>query len=235
MVMADFIEMNTNNINLKEITIPENLEIKEKSGEDLFLDDMSPWDCHVWHFLYRKDFLKERNISFIPNIIYEDIPFMHECFLKARRCLRIKYPMYIYRQGNTLSITSNFRKKSGMDLCFVLGELWKLTYQKDLSPRIVFKLKQNIYTSFSYLTYSVIHDISNNSERLEILKNIKHHAPEMYFRNGFRQKSVNFFIKRLPWAYLNFRVFYANHLEKRIWKIRKHIKRANTRTKIIQI
>lgn len=233
LVMADYIETNYSQESPEKISFPKEVDVKEKNGEKLFLQDMDPYDCHVWHFLFKKDFLKNNHISFIPNIIYEDIPFVHECFLKAQKCLRIKWPMYIYRKDNSLSLTSNFNKKSGMDLCIAIAKIWNFTNNNQLSSSTIYKIKQNVYSSFSVLTYCTIHDLHNNKERIEILRNIKQIAPNMQFKNGFRQKSTNFMYKKLPWTYVLFRVVYATCIEKQVRLIKKkHKKEKKDKNKI---
>lgn len=204
----------------------ENIIIEEKTGKALFLEDLNPNDCHVWHTIYRKDFLETNNITFIPNIYYEDIPFTHECYLKANKCLRIQHPIYLYRQSNTKSITSIFCKKSGQDLCTVLTYLWNLTTNTNLPPEIITKIKQNCYATFSALTYCIVHDIHNQRDRLYMLKSIKREVPNLKFKNGIRQKSVSFMYSRLPWTYMSLRIFYAQHLENTIKMIKKWPKKA---------
>lgn len=226
LIMANYIEMNTEVIPSFPTVNYENIIVKEKTGDSIFLEDFDPNDCHVWHTLYRRVFLETNNISFIPKIYYEDIPFTHECYLKARKSLKISLPMYIYRQSNTKSITSNFCKKSCIDLCTVLNLLWELTKDTNYSPEITTKIRQNCYATFSALTYCIVHDIHNQRDRLYMLKNIKRTAPNMNFKNGLRQKSVNFMYRRLPWAYLYLRIFYAHHLESTTKKIVKQFKKA---------
>lgn len=227
LVMADYIEIDSGQKLPEKAIIPKEIDSTEKNGEELFLQDMDPYDCHVWHFLFKRDFLRDNNISFVPNIIYEDIPFVHECYLKARKCLRIKWPMYIYRKNNGLSLTSNFDKKAGMDLCIAIAKTWNFTSNNQLSHNTILKIKENVYSSFSVLTYCTIHDLQHNKERIDILRNIKQIAPNIQFKNGIRQKTVNFMYKRLPRTYLNLRVFYANHLEETSKKIKKQVKKVH--------
>ena len=207
LVVADFLEMDSELISPKEISAKNNFLIKERTGEALFLEDFDPKDCHVWHTLYRREFLLNNNIRFYPGIYYEDIPFTHECYLKAHNCLRAYYPIYIYRKGNSMAITANFNERSGKDFCTTIAMIWELTKGKDLSPKVIMKLKQNVYTSFSVLIYCIAHDIIHKSERKAILKHIKQIAPDMQFKLGFRQRSVNFIYKQMPYSYVNLRFF----------------------------
>lgn len=226
-VVADYIEVNNKDINNYQVNTDKGITVIEKTGEELFLEDIDPHDCHVWHSLYKREFLQHNHLTFIPGIYFEDVPFTHECVIKAKKCLRINVPIYIYRKGNLLSITSYFDKRSGLDFGTAIGKTWELTHAKDLSPKVVTKLKQDVYTSFSTLFCVVAHNISSPSERMEILNNIKQIAPDLHFNNGHKQVFVSFMYRRIPHVYMTLRSFYANTLERKVWKYRRilnHIK-----------
>ena len=57
----------------------------------------------------------------------------------------------------------------------------------------------------------------------------------MQFRNGFRQKSVTFMYKRLPYTYVFLRIIYAKHIEKQTRNIKKKFKQIVTKTKKLRI
>lgn len=227
LVVADYMEVNDNDIHTVQVNHNKTITVIEKTGEELFLEDIDPHDCHVWHSLYKRSFLEQNHITFVPGIFFEDIPFTHECAIKAKKCLRINVPMYIYRKGNTLSVTSYFDKKSGMDFGTAIGKTWELTHTKDLSPMIATKLKQDVFTSFSMLFCVVAHNISRPSERMEILNNIKYVAPDMRFNDGIKQVFVDFMFRRMPHFYMTLRSLYARTFEESVWKYRSilnHIK-----------
>ena len=224
-IVADFFEMLNNNIDKENIVIPNNIKISEKKGDRIYIEELSPHDCHVWHTIFRKDFLIYNNISFTPHIYYEDIPFMHECYLKAKTCLRIYLPIYIYRRSNTMSITANFNKNTGMDFCKALTMVWELSNNKNLSTDIIARIKENVYISFSVLLYCITHDVKNNSERMTILKHVRELAPDMQLKKGFRQRTTDFMYRRMPYSYMNMRVFYVKRIEKPFTKIKKLYKR----------
>lgn len=225
LVVADFIEMNNDMILKKNKIKSAEIKITEKTGETLFLEDLTPHDCHVWHTLYKHSFLLENNISFCPGIYYEDIPFTHECYLKAKKCLRAYCPIYIYRKGNTMAITANFNLRSGKDFCTTIAMIWDMAKNKNLSPKVVTKLKENVYISFSVLIYCIAHDIHHKSERKAILNHIKRTAPDLQFKLGFKQKSMNFIYHRMPNSYIFLRVVYAQKFEKPIKRVKRLYKK----------
>ena len=85
LIVADFLEVNDKYINKIPTNTDKAFQTIEKSGEELFLEDIDPHDCHVWHSLYKRDFLQQNNITFVPGIFFEDIPFTHECAIKAKK------------------------------------------------------------------------------------------------------------------------------------------------------
>ena len=98
LVVADFLKMTNEEID-SLTTIPQNdFVFQEKTGEKPFLEVLNPNYCYVWRTLYRKEFLTSKNISFVPHLKYEDILFTHECYLKARCCIKTNIVLYIYRR-----------------------------------------------------------------------------------------------------------------------------------------
>ena len=57
LVVADFLKMTNEEIADYEPILQTEITIKEKTGEELFLEDLSPYECYVWHTLYKKEFI----------------------------------------------------------------------------------------------------------------------------------------------------------------------------------
>lgn len=227
LVVADYLEVHDNDFNTIPPQTNKIIQVIEKSGEELFLEDIDPHDCHVWHSLYKRAFLQQNSITFVPGIFFEDVPFTHECVIKAKKCLRIYTPIYVYRKGNTLSVTSYFDKRLGMDFGTAIGKTWLLSHTERLSAKVSAKLKQDVFISFSTLFCVVVHNIPTYAERMEILNNIKHAAPDMCFKNGLKQVFVSFMFRRIPHVYMILRSFYGGSIEESVWKYRSilnHIK-----------
>ena len=217
LLVADFLKMDDSEIsnNPKEIPSIDNNAIQMIEGHELMLKHLIPDQCYVWRTIYRRDFLMHNNIRFIPKICFEDIPFTHECYLKAKKCIRLHFPFYIYRKGHT-SISSALNKKKGMDFCIAINETWKLTILEGLSPDIIQKLKDDAFVSFSTLVYGITHDITNNTERYQIINYMKQLAPNMYFSHGLKQKFINFMYQKIPRTYIYVRALYGSLFEKSI-------------------
>lgn len=211
LVVADFKKMEDEEINkyLKYSTTRENVcEVKEKTGLALFMEDLNPRECYVWRTIYRREFLVNNNIRYIPGVCFEDIPFTHECYLKAGKCLRIYLPFYIYRLGHA-SITSAINEKKGKDLGVVIAKTWELRNLAGLTPEIVGRLHDDVFVSLSVLFYGVSHEVHSFKERKAIMKHLKEVAPNLYFSHGMKQKIVNFMYHKMPNIYLSLRALFA--------------------------
>jgi len=192
---------------------------QEKSGRELFLQDLNPYDCQVWRALYRRDFLNEHHLRFIPNICYEDIPFTHQCYLKAKRCVRANWQFYIYRKGQA-SITSTFTKKKALDYGFAVNKLWTLSNEEGLDDAVRLKIKDDAFVSFSMLFYVLTSTKTiSGLDKVSVLIKMKKIAPHLSFRHGLKQRIVTFLYRRMPLTYITLRILYAQYLQNICWGI----------------
>ena len=103
LIVADFLKMSNEQILQlsSKSFIQKSGNIQKRTGKELFLQDLNPYYCQVWRTMYRRAFLNDNNLRFIPHIIFEDIPFTQQCYLKANICLRISWTFIIYRRCQT--------------------------------------------------------------------------------------------------------------------------------------
>ena len=204
LVVADFLEMTDEEIN-HITTIPqETLQITEKTGKELFLEDLNPHQCYVWRTLFRREFLLSHNLKFVPGIRYQDVPFTHECYLKAKRCLRASRLLNIYRKGHE-SATSSFDKKKAKDLCIAIAETWELRHIESMSAAAQKKLNNDIFASFSLLIYWMLRNNMNDADRKEIFIFLQHKVPDLFFSNGLKQIVTSILFKYAPNFYFTIR------------------------------
>ena len=217
LIIADFKKMSDQDIleNNEKPALEKACETEEKTGWQLYIEDFNPRECYVWRFLFRREFLYDNNISFVPGICFEDIPFIHEVYLKANKCLRVHKTFYIYRVGNS-SISNRINLKKGMDFGTAIANTWKLTQLKNLSPEILQRLIDNIFISFSALLYGVSHEVPTLSDRKRILQHLIKTEPNLLFSNGIKQKVVYFIYKTAPYLYIEIRVLFAKYIERKI-------------------
>ena len=220
LIVADFLKMNDKEItHLGETFRQKDGDIMKKKGRELFLDDLYPYHCYVWRTMYRRDFINQNNLRFIPHIIFEDIAFTHHCYLKADLCLRVKWCFIIYRQGHT-SITSTFSFKKAIDYCTAISEIWEMSKEESFDEQIKTKLQNNTFVHFSMLLYSLTSCTSiSRMEKMTVLKYLKKNIPDLRFDNGIKQKIVNLLYHRMPSTYMTLRILYAKYVQNLFWKI----------------
>ena len=208
--VTDFIRMEDEEINkyLNNPCLHYNYDIQEKTGKTLFMEDLNPRECYVWRTIYSRKFLVNNNIKYVPSICFEDIPFTHECYLKAGKCLKTHYPMYIYRIGNA-SITKKINKKTGKDFGTAIAKTWELRQLDGLSSEIKEKLCDNVFAALSVLLYAIIYDIQDFSDKKDVIRYLKDTAPDLHFKHGIKQNIVNFLFQNLPYAYISIRSLFV--------------------------
>ena len=197
LIVADFLEMTDQEIDDKKVIPQMELHIEEKTGERLFLEDLNPRQCYVWRTLFRRDFLQNNHISFVPGIRYQDVPFTHECYLKAKKCMRVSRLLNIYRRGHE-SATFSFNCRKAKDLCIAMANTWKLKQMESLSSDVRVKLNNNIFVSFSLLIYFMLYGIKSSKERKEIFAFLQSEIPDLSFSNGMKQKMTSTLFNNCP-------------------------------------
>ena len=203
LIVADFLKIDANS-NSAILPIPpkENMAL-EKTGAGLLLDDLNPNECYVWRTLYRRMFLIDNDISFMPGVRFQDIPFTHECYLKAKNCVRVNKVFYYYRVGRAGAATESFNMEKASEFCSVIARTWKLTHLDGLTPDVGKKLKDDVYTSFSRFIYLSIYAVKDKKYSVVLLKRLKKEVPDMVFTNGFKQRIISFLYRHCPSIYLD--------------------------------
>lgn len=216
-IVADFLSMTDEEIEHNKTLSLQQMEFnyKEKNGEELFLQDLNPYQCYVWRALFRREFLLKNNIRFVPGIYIQDVPFTHECYLKAQKCIKTSWLLNIYRKGHE-SATFSFDLKKVKDFCISISKTWDLTRLNGLSQKTQNKLKEDVYTSFSMMTWITVHQLGRASDRIEVIDFQKLQAPDMWFRNGIVQKTVSYLYRYLPHTFIHLRYLYAIIVENHI-------------------
>jgi len=219
LLVADFLEMDNEIITSSSSYVNQNrFEFKRKTGIQLFLEDLNPNQCYVWRTLYKRSFILENNLKFVPGIRYQDVPFTHEAYIKANNCIKTSWLLNIYRKNRPGASTHSFSFKKAKDFCVVIRETWKLRKTKGLPPMVVQKIKDDVYATFSTLFYHTLHTINNPLDQYEILKILNQEVPDLFFTNGRKQKIETLLFKHMPSLYLKIRRLHwdLTHFHQRI-------------------
>ena len=200
MVIGDFKKMSNEDI-ARKATIPvKPYKSISKTGSLFFTEDFDPHCCFVWRSLYRRAFLQENNLLFIPGIFFEDIPFTTLCLLKASICIKTNHLFYIYRQRPG-SIVSDINKKKILDFNMILQHLWELR-KMELTEAESRQLMNTIFTTFSVEMWYVTHNRKLMSQRNEIVSDLKRLVPDLHFTGGMKERMVSCLFRLMPTAYL---------------------------------
>lgn len=204
MVVAEFLEMTDEEIEHANIQQPADVTMKEYLGTAAFLEALNPHQCYVWRALLKREFIVKNQLSFVPRIRYQDVPFTHECYLKANKCLKTSWLLNIYRKGHE-SATYSFNKKKAKELCISIANTWKLRAIDDMTAEVRKKLNNDIFASFALLIYLMLYGIKSRSERKEIFAFLNNEIPNLYFTNGWKQKFTSFLFRLSPEFYFMIR------------------------------
>lgn len=219
LVVADFISLKDQEIKEMHLHIPKQPTpvYVEKTGEQLFLGMLNPYQCYVWRTLYRREFLNAHNLSFYPGIKYQDVPFTHECYLKANRCIRTNIILNIYRRWSGSS-TMAYRIDNTKNFIIAINETWNLRQIKGLSPKLLYKLEKDVYTCFRTMLYHTLHTTKKMADRNEIMDYLNQNAPNIFFNHNIRQRYLTKMVKKMPHLFIN---LYYYYLKIKKWQLNK--------------
>ena len=218
-VVADFLKLTTRRINhllhhdVSCMQKPGTTVVK--TGEQLLLEDLNPEECYVWRTLYKHSFLQTHHLSFIPGIKFQDVPFTHEAYARAGKCLRVAWLLTIYRVGHHDSSKPRFQQKEAMDFVQVISHTWQLAHHASFSPSMQQKIRDDVFVSFSSLIYSTLRFIPDKAARVSIMSNLLSITPQLDFRNGMKQRLTTYLLRHCPYLYMHLRHHYTRCLLKR--------------------
>ena len=210
LVVADFFTMTNEEItsfNIKEFMQPE-IQLKKVTGKQIYLEVLNPNHCYVWRTLYRKEFLITQELIFYPGIRYQDIPFTHECYLKANYCICTNIRLIIYRRWPG-SATNAYKIDNTKHFITAIALTWRLRQIEGLTSDLLFKLEDNIYISFRTMIYHTLHSIKDKKDRFALIDYINFQAPDLNFSHSIRQRLTTMMIKRVPHLFIDLYYQYA--------------------------
>ena len=224
LVMANFIELNDEEINSRQ-TYPQKGEpvFIKKTGVQIHTEDLNPHHCYVWRTLFRRDFLINNNITFIPGMTFEDIVFTHTCLLYATGlCLRTDWILNIYRKRNISLSHGPITTKKAEDFSMAISKIWELTYLQGLSIEARKKMAEDTWVSFKTLIRLICNkpeSIKGATKKMIILRNT---APHLFFRNSKKQIIVSYLYRFLPHILIYLRYYYSIIIEEKVLPFYRH-------------
>ena len=191
------------------------LSFQKTTGEEMFLMDLHPSECFVWRKLYKKKFLLQNHLSFVPGIHFQDIPFTTECYIVAGKCYKASQLFYIYRKRN-VPVTHEFRFKKSCENTIAIAKTWELISRYQLTGAIKEKLEDNVVTNFSNFSIRVSLLSKDYKEREIVFNRLRENAPDLFFTNNVRHKFISFIFWHLPMLYNYVYFLYARVYEDKI-------------------
>lgn len=200
MIITNFLQMNDNEIAEIKGHHPTQVDFIGETATGYELLD-SELCRYYWRNLYRRDFLLDNNITFIPGIFSQDVPFTNECLLKAKKCIRSSWMFIIYRYGHD-SVSSSFHIRRAKNMCTSRAKVWELTKMEGLSSDIRHKQENVAFDAFCLLISATAYGHLKRAEMFEVVDFLKEEAPDLYFHNGFKQLLWSFWFRKTPHAFI---------------------------------
>ena len=197
-----------------DLVVPDFIEIDE---EDLAESKVAllatshhplPSQCFVWRTLYKKKFLIQNHLSFVPGIHFQDIPFTSECYIVAKRCIKASQILYIYRKRN-VPVTHDFKFNKSCENTIAIAKTWELISRYQLTGIIKEKLQENVFTNFTNFSIRVSLLSKDFKEREMVFNRLRENAPDLYFTNNMRQKFISYLFWHYPMFYNYVNYYYT--------------------------
>lgn len=223
LVVADFLEMSNEEVDNLQMNAIRQKDgtVTEKTGEQLFMEDLSPYQCYVWRTLFRRQFLLDIKAAFVPGIFFQDVPFTHECYLKAGKCLRVNWLLNVYRRRMG-SATFTFTTTKSRDFSTTLGNTWELTYLKGLSSQVRNKLEKNVFTLTSVMLWRVSHVAKDAAGREQVIDFLKEKMPHLNMHFSMKGRLFSWMYNHWPHTLVHCRYLYDIIIEDRILPFYRH-------------
>ena len=210
LVVADFLILTDEEIDdfyKEEFKQPE-LQYKKVVSEQIYLELLNPRQCYVWRTLYRREFLMTQGLSFYPGIRYQDVPFTHECYLKANNCICTNRILNIYRKWPGSS-TNAYKFENAKHFITAIALTWQLRQIEGLSSDLLYKIEENVYISFRAIIYDTLNGIKEKKDRSALMDYINFQAPDLYFTHSIQQRLITMMIKKMPHFFINLYYHYT--------------------------
>lgn len=160
-------------------------ENKPFNADNIEQDDFLLIPHTAWLKLYRTEFLKQNNITFIEGIIYEDVPYFASVFTKAEKITYLKEPLYHYIIGRDGQIMGK-NDETLFDIITVYKEFFAIFKQssyfekfkhslyllmmRDFLARLRIirdDLKEKLFVAYKNIDFNIDYDYYDNYCKLE--------------------------------------------------------------------
>jgi glycosyltransferase involved in cell wall biosynthesis len=219
LVVPDFLEIVDEDVKESKIALlnsaSQELLFQEKTGKDFFLKDLHPSQCFVWRTLYKKEFLIQNHLSFVPGIHFQDIPFTTECYIVAKKVIKVSQLLYIYRKRD-VPVTYEFSFNKNIENTIAIAKTWELITRYGLTGEIRKKLQDNVFINFTNFSKRVLRLSNDFKEREFVFNRLRDNTPDLYFNNNMKQRLISYFFWHYPIIYNYINYYYARIFDDKI-------------------
>lgn len=119
--------------------------------------------------LYKKSFLNNNDISFIDNILFEDLPFNFEAMRKAEKVVAIPNTLYHHykRQG---SIVQSFKTRNIDDLVFGFTQIRLDLYKENAYEKYMFNYYNLLNHFYNLIVRQIFEFVFDETQRKNLLQ-----------------------------------------------------------------
>lgn len=165
-----------------------------KKGKDVLESILRRDPNYSWHLvqgIYRKDFLVENQLYFIANRKYEDVLWLPEVFLKAKKLDYINKSFYVYRLERKGQTTSTFTKQNILDNIFAVN-YWEyktrnsVVINNEQRNLIMNNIVQRYYYTITHFKY-----LKEPFDRQEVAMAIKDNDNYLKYQNSKKLKIIS--------------------------------------------
>ena len=188
-----------NYVNYTEGKIEKPINFKNYFGEDIDYIEFNSVKEYpkvltmipaLWTKIYKKSFLNSNNFKFFENVVGQDLYFVIQCLINAKKIVYLDTPIVKYEirenDNKSQSVTATINKKHLLDYIFIYNNLYKLldNFEKDYS-----------WMASVHLFFCTIHFVKNTNkiDKLDYLYNSeklysefkKHYTPKKAYQSLF--------------------------------------------------
>lgn len=204
-IQGNYIKKEDKNFPRNGITIECKNNMTITSGKERFINE-SVFDYYIWQNIYKTDFLKSKNLKFIPKIYFEDVAFYNEMTIKAKKYAISTITHYVYRQREG-SIVSTITPQKLIHMNIACEKIWETC--KDIAikdKKCHIALTNRIFAGAISINYwYVTHYKKLYPHWKEILDDLKERIPLEIFNTTWKQRITIAFLKYFPVLYFKTR------------------------------
>lgn len=82
-----------------------------------------------WMYLFKRNFLLENQLRYVPGIYFEDVIFTPHCVCLAQQSIEFLTGIFYYYRFNPLSMTNHITKKKSFSFYYIAKEIRKIQSQ----------------------------------------------------------------------------------------------------------